>query len=91
MAILSGDRNFDLILCDLMMPGMSGMDWFAWLAAWDAELATRVVFVTGGAVTPQAREFVARTSTPVISKPFEPKDILRAALGVQTRLGARYG
>jgi PAS domain S-box-containing protein len=84
MAIVTSDRAFDLILCDLMMPGMSGMDWFAWLQAWDSELAARVIFVTGGAVTPQAREFVAHTSNPVISKPFESKDILRVALGMQS-------
>ncbi|HTV24155.1 MAG TPA: ATP-binding protein [Polyangiaceae bacterium] len=83
-AILARDRAFDVILCDLMMPGMSGMDWYAWLATEHAELAARVVFMTGGAVTPEAREFLARSSNPVVLKPFDAEDLLSAAVRVRS-------
>jgi len=83
-AILTNDRAFDVILCDLMMPGMSGMAWFAWLSTHHSNLASRVVFMTGGAVTPEAREFLAFTSNPVVLKPFEAEELLSAAVQVRT-------
>jgi PAS domain S-box-containing protein len=83
-AILINDCAFDVVLCDLMMPGMSGMAWYTWLSTCHPDLAPRVVFMTGGAVTPEAREFLACTSNPVVLKPFEPNDLLSAALSVRT-------
>ena len=65
--IMLRDPDFDVILCDLMMPGMSGMDWFKWLSAHDRALAARVVFVTGGAITQKAREFLAQLDNAVLS------------------------
>ena len=54
--ILAEDQSFDLILCDVMMPNVSGMDLHRWLAESFPEVATRVVFITGGAFTPRARD-----------------------------------
>jgi two-component system, cell cycle sensor histidine kinase and response regulator CckA len=71
-AILAGDQSFDVILCDLMMPGMSGMDVHAWVAAHHPALAQRIVFVTGGAFTPQALEYVTRVGNLRLDKPYEP-------------------
>ena len=68
--ILEQDQSFDVILCDLMMPEMSGMDLHAWIAAEHPELGPRIVFITGGAFTPGASEFLARTGNPVVEKPF---------------------
>ena len=72
----SGQR-FDLVLCDLMMPVLSGMDFFAELERLDAEQARRVVFLTGGAFTPRAREFLDRTPNPCLEKPFELEEFRR--------------
>jgi signal transduction histidine kinase len=62
---------FDLILCDLMMPEMTGMDFYAALASRSESLARRVVFMTGGAFTPTAREFLDRVDNPRIDKPVD--------------------
>jgi signal transduction histidine kinase len=64
---------FDVILCDLMMPEMTGMDFYAALAAHSQTLARRVVFMTGGAFTPTAREFLDRVDNPHIDKPVDIK------------------
>jgi CheY-like chemotaxis protein len=64
---------FDLILCDLMMPEMTGMDFYAALAARSEALARRVVFMTGGAFTPKAREFLDRVDNARIDKPVDIK------------------
>ena len=62
---------FDLILCDLMMPEMTGMDFYAALASRSESLARRVVFMTGGAFTPTAREFLDRVDNPRLDKPVD--------------------
>jgi PAS domain S-box-containing protein len=67
----SGGREFDVVLCDLMMPDVSGMDVYERIVVHAPALAHRFVFVTGGAFTDRARAFVERVQTPVIEKPFD--------------------
>ncbi len=70
-AILETDRRFDLIYCDLMMPRISGMELHVWLAERDADLAAQLVFMTGGAFTPGASEYLARLGNLRVEKPFD--------------------
>jgi PAS domain S-box-containing protein len=81
--LLAGER-FDVILCDLMMPGMTGMELHATVAREVPEQAERFVFVTGGAFTPAATEFVGRVSNTVLEKPYDLR-ALNAALAVHLR------
>jgi len=76
-AILAHDQSFDVILCDLMMPGMSGMDVHAWAATHHPTLAERIVFVTGGAFTPTASEYVTRVGNLRLDKPYEAAKLRR--------------
>jgi PAS domain S-box-containing protein len=69
-SILVEDTEFDVILCDLMMPDLSGMDLFAWLRDRSSDAANRVVFMTGGAFTTRASEFLAAVKPPTLNKPF---------------------
>ncbi|HSN92492.1 MAG TPA: ATP-binding protein, partial [Anaeromyxobacteraceae bacterium] len=75
--IEGGDRGFDLVLCDLMMPGMSGMELHDRLRAVAPELSRRVVFITGGAANPDVRAFLERARRPVVEKPFDPPSLRR--------------
>jgi PAS domain S-box-containing protein len=61
----------DLIYCDLMMTGMTGMDLAEVLAAEAPEITRKMVFMTGGAFLPRAREFVARHADRTVDKPFD--------------------
>ncbi|MGZ3420457.1 MAG: PAS domain S-box protein [Polyangiales bacterium] len=79
--------TFDVVLCDLMMPDLSGMDLFEQLRARKPELAERVVFVTGGAFTPQAQAFMDRTGVPHLEKPFDIGRV-RDLVGSRVRLRA---
>ena len=74
---IESGRSFGVVLCDLMMPDMTGMDLFADLSRSAPQLAERVVFMTGGVFTPRAREFLDRVPNPRIEKPFD-WDQLRA-------------
>ena len=66
----SGDGTFDAVLCDLMMPDGTGVELHARLVATRPALARRMIFMTGGAFSGEARSFLDRTSQPWIEKPF---------------------
>jgi two-component system cell cycle sensor histidine kinase/response regulator CckA len=79
LALLSADPSFDVVVCDVMMPDVSGMDVYRELSRRTPDLTSKLVFMTGGAFTPLARELVATTPQPCIEKPFEA-DVLRRAV-----------
>jgi len=70
--IAAGER-YDVILCDLMMPQMTGMEFHEELLRADPDQARRMVFLTGGAFTQSAREFIERVPNQRIEKPFDLK------------------
>jgi CheY-like chemotaxis protein len=63
--------EYDTILCDLMMPEMTGMELHSLVAERKPSLAKRFVFMTGGAFTPRAAEFLATMRNPRLDKPFD--------------------
>jgi len=67
--IAAGDR-FDVILCDLMMPGLTGMDLHAALAASAPDQAARMVILSGGLCSAPALEFMERVPNERLEKPF---------------------
>jgi PAS domain S-box-containing protein len=67
---------FDLILCDINMPELSGVDLYQQVTAERPELADRFVFITGGARTERDRAFVEAEADRVIGKPFDPRELL---------------
>jgi signal transduction histidine kinase/CheY-like chemotaxis protein len=69
--VLSRDQRFDVILCDMMMPKISGMDVHRWLLDHHPQLARKVVFITGGAFTPKAREYLEKVDNLRLEKPFD--------------------
>ncbi|HEY6097957.1 MAG TPA: response regulator [Anaeromyxobacter sp.] len=79
LARVGAGGNFAAVVCDLHMPGMTGMQFHAEVAKIAPALADRIVFVTGGAAAPEAAAFLGRTSNTCLQKPFQP-DALRAAV-----------
>jgi PAS domain S-box-containing protein len=76
MALFTAGERFDVVLCDLMMPQITGMDLHGFLVDLDRKQADRVVFMTGGAFTPTARTFVDQIPNHIIEKPFEVQALL---------------
>lgn len=64
---------YDVILCDVMMPEMTGMEFYQRLQAEKPELSARVIFMSGGAFSPEAREFLATHPGRTVDKPFETR------------------
>ncbi|HXB73677.1 MAG TPA: response regulator [Candidatus Acidoferrales bacterium] len=76
LALIERGERFDVIVCDLMMPNMTGMDLYEILLGQDPDLARRVVFISGGATSARAGDFLRSVLNPIISKPFTPKQLL---------------
>ena len=66
--MLLADSGFDLVLCDLQLPDLSGIDVFDQVVRERPALREKFVFTTGGAVTERAREFLEQV--PRLDKPF---------------------
>ncbi|HYG67462.1 MAG TPA: ATP-binding protein, partial [Anaeromyxobacteraceae bacterium] len=79
--LLERGEQFDLVLSDLLMPEMTGMDLHREVRRIDPELSRRVVFLTGGAFTAAARSFLEDESIECVEKPFD----LRTIRGVIAR------
>jgi PAS domain S-box-containing protein len=75
---LALERDFDAVFCDLLMPGLSGMDVYEEIARRRPGFEKRIVFMTGGAFTDRAADFLAKVDNGRIVKPFEIADLERA-------------
>jgi len=73
------EANYDLIVCDLKMPRIDGMQFYRTMAAATPALARRVIFVTGDVAGTDAERFLEETACRWLSKPFRLGDLLRAA------------
>jgi PAS domain S-box-containing protein len=70
--LLSHDVGyFDAMVCDLKMPGVSGMQLYATLATERPALLDRLIFATGDVASPDAAAFLLETRCPVLEKPYE--------------------
>jgi signal transduction histidine kinase len=78
LKLLQDDAAFDVIMCDIMMTQMSGMEFFAQLQSLDPELAQRTLFMSGGAFTLRTRQFLASVTNPLLEKPFETRALHHA-------------
>jgi PAS domain S-box-containing protein len=69
--LLASGQRYDVILCDLMMPEVTGMELYADTQRIDGDQAKKIVFVTGGAFTIAAREFLDVVPNRRLEKPFD--------------------
>jgi signal transduction histidine kinase len=74
---LAQDSRYDLVLCDLMMPDVSGSKVFEVVERDHPELVPRFAFMSGGAFTERAQEFLEHYSGRRIDKPFTIADVER--------------
>jgi PAS domain S-box-containing protein len=70
LSAIEAGRDFDVIFCDLMMPGMTGIDFYEKLRTRGGGVERRIVFMTGGAFTTRAAEFLASVENRRLEKPF---------------------
>lgn len=71
LALLGAGHDFDAVLCDIGLHGMSGIDLYAVVCRHIPELSQRFAFMTGGALTGEADSFVRTHADRTIAKPFD--------------------
>ena len=83
---LALERDYDVIFCDLMMPELSGMAVFAEVERSRPASAERMLFITGGTFTEEARGFAARHAERCLFKPFDSALVKEAIARVMERV-----
>ena len=84
LSMIDAGTEFDVLLCDVVMPELTGPEIYEALRARHPRLLDRFVFITGGALLENARRFLASVSNPVLYKPFDlgaVRDLVRRTAG----------
>jgi signal transduction histidine kinase/ActR/RegA family two-component response regulator len=68
--------DYDLVVCDMRMPGMDGQHFYSLLVQHGSPLRHRFLFVTGDVLAPQTHEFLERRGIPHVAKPFRVEELL---------------
>jgi PAS domain S-box-containing protein len=68
-------KRYRLILLDIKMPGMSGVDLYKQFQKIAPSLTKRVVFITGDVMGKRTISFLNKTKTPYLMKPFDAKEL----------------
>ncbi|MFQ5817424.1 MAG: response regulator [Terriglobia bacterium] len=79
---LCSAKRYDLVLCDIKMPGTSGIELFQKISRKQPDLAARFVFITGDYLSPGTREFLASTPVRYLLKPFSVNELLALLLAL---------
>jgi len=78
--ILEADQQFDVIVCDVMMHDLSGIDLHRWLVEHNSQLAAGMVFVSGGVFTSKAREYFESLDNTRLDKPIKVEEFVRVVM-----------
>jgi CheY-like chemotaxis protein len=73
--LVNAGESFDVILCDLMMPGLTGMALHQEISEREPELARRMIFLTGGAFTLESQAFLERMPDQWLEKPCDLEEL----------------
>ncbi|HET9954604.1 MAG TPA: response regulator, partial [Polyangiaceae bacterium] len=75
LALLAEDSEFDLVLSDVVMPSMDGLQFYAEVERRHPELAKRFAFMTGGVLSNEVRSFLTSGRCPLLLKPFSHEEL----------------
>jgi PAS domain S-box-containing protein len=82
LARLRAGERFDAIVCDLMMPQMTGMDLYETLCEVAPAQARAMIFLSGGAFTARARAFLERVADAALEKPVDSTMLMARVRGL---------
>jgi PAS domain S-box-containing protein/excisionase family DNA binding protein len=88
LAYLESGTHYDVVICDLMMPNMTGIELHELVRTRMGGMADRMIFMTGGAFTPPAQAFMQTMAGSCLEKPFDMhtlKALVRKRMAAQDR------
>jgi CheY-like chemotaxis protein len=68
-------EHFDLVICDMKMPGLDGQNFYKALVRAGNSLRGRFLFVTGDVIASRTRKFLERYHLPHVAKPFRVEEL----------------
>ncbi len=68
-------RDYDVVLCDLRLPGLDGPGLYDWIAEERPHLCARTAFITADTLSASSHRFLARAGRPILEKPFVPAEL----------------
>jgi CheY-like chemotaxis protein len=77
LALVSAGQRFDAVVCDVLMPEISGIDLYEELEKNHPEMVPRMIFMTGAATMPRVAEFLARIRNARLDKPIDVEQLKR--------------
>jgi CheY-like chemotaxis protein len=92
LARITAGETFDVILCDVMMPIMTGVELRNRIERVFPEQAARIVFVTGGIVIPEVRALLERVPNAWLEKPIDIeglRELIRRRMGAAAWISSR--
>ncbi len=87
----AGREPFDLVICDMKMPGLDGQNFYQSLARAHNPLQERFLFVTGDVIAQQTQEFLERNHVPHVAKPFRVEELTEKVFSLLDSQLARGG
>ncbi|HEY7955101.1 MAG TPA: ATP-binding protein [Polyangia bacterium] len=72
------DHDFDVVITDVVMPEMNGIEFYGALQTSHPELAHRTLFISGGITSEALHERVTGTGRPCLAKPVDPQELVRS-------------
>jgi signal transduction histidine kinase/ActR/RegA family two-component response regulator len=82
---------YNLVICDMKMPGIDGQHFYRSLLEAHSPLQDRFLFVTGDILAPQTQEFLQRNHIPYVAKPFRVEELLEKTSSLLDRQVTRAG
>ena len=79
--------QYDCIIADLKMPGMTGQQLYELIRDTDPALAHKIIFITGDTARLGLREFLESSGNPLLGKPFRLADLRRQVRAVSADEG----
>ena len=77
-------REYNIYICDIKMPGMSGIEFYNYIKEQYPERINRLIMITGDLLSSDTREFLRDINIPYILKPFTPDELREAIVKLKS-------
>jgi PAS domain S-box-containing protein len=79
--------TYDVVISDIRMPGLSGIQLFQWIQAHQPRMTKRIIYTTGDTFDPETRDFLEQASLPHLGKPFDLRKLKQAIMDLLVSVG----